>query len=172
MAHRFIEAPRTPQAQLDARMVGRADDPGTWVGISPNDRWILGKHLERGLCRGWELYFAVPATAQAMPYNVALTPAVIRMASLLWPHRMDLVAVRGPHHWIIEIKPCASYLALGQVLFYSSRAPDCWSCLAGAGLAVLTDCSELECRCVFREHGVVVHELGEEDALPIGNIKT
>lgn len=94
------------------------DNSRSWRGISERDRAILLRHQDQGdIPRGiWYSWVPVGST----PFQESdpeQSPGMRRMIES-YRKRIDLVIDDGERFWIIEIKPSASYGAMGQALTY------------------------------------------------------
>lgn len=109
-------------------------------------------------------------------------PAWERLATACHPLRIDAVARYLDQWWLLECKPDAGYVALGQLLTYGfyairvdaplevpsagvvgGRAPDQVvdrGCLADARLGVVTDQVQRCVRPVFERYGIEVFQVG------------
>jgi len=136
----------------------RAGTNGKPPGLAPNDTRILMEHLRRRSFGYDDMYVGVAVTKAPPPPNLHITPAVKKAFNVLWPHRVDLIWSDEGEWTICEIKPSASYLALGQLLFYAHHAPEHYACLSSAHLAVMTDKAEPCCVPLFVRHNITIME--------------
>jgi hypothetical protein len=74
--------------------------------------------------------------------------------------RIDAVVEVDGAWWVVEVKPDAGYVGLGQVLAYGFYAPFTYRELEGCGLAVVTDAVQPAIGPVYAQHGVSVWEVG------------
>ena len=83
-----------------------------------------------------------------------------RMADYTYKKRIDMVWKIGSTWWVIEAKPAAGVVALGQVIFYadlfkSEYVPD-----QQVEMGIVTDFVDLDVKTIFEKWGVVVFEVG------------
>ncbi len=71
-----------------------------------------------------------------------------------------MVARRGIDLWIIECKPLAGVVALGQALFYANAFAAEYRPRGQVVPAVVTDIVDADVRSIFDKYGVVVFEVG------------
>lgn len=76
--------------------------------------------------------------------------------------RIDIVARCGLDYWIIEAKPAAGIVALGQVLYYSTAFALEYEHAGRIIPAVVTDVVDPDLVQTFRLGGVVIFESGLE----------
>lgn len=113
--------------------------PQTWRGLSAADIDILTYHADDFGAAQQTPYFAVPCWNPQTDPLAALGPDHAAYLCACCARRCDLI-VHGPQGWsIIEIKPSAAYVALGQVQMYGHLLPLVWPELSAAGLVVATD---------------------------------
>ena len=86
-----------------------------------------------------------------------------RMSDYSTRKRIDIVARRGWDYWVIEAKPFAGVVALGQAIFYSETFRDEYKIRTPVFAAVITDICDPDVLPIFDRHGVVVFEVGRAD---------
>lgn len=134
--------------------------PGTWRGLGLNDVALLSAWVTSvgGDLHG--LYTDVP---------LGLVPDVDpaewdgrhqRIVNEKHPLRVDAVAFIGGRWLVIEVKPDAGYVALGQVLTYVYWARASVDLLADSAPMVVTDQVQEVVRPVYQVHRVLVAEVG------------
>ena len=84
-----------------------------------------------------------------------------RMAGRLTRKRIDVVGQVGPGYWIIEIKPRASYVAFGQVVFYAHAFQREYAPTGDVVPVILTDVLDPDILPLCSEVGVLVFEVGK-----------
>jgi len=82
--------------------------------------------------------------------------------------RIDIVGRKGLDYWIIEAKPRAGVVALGQAVFYSLAFLKEYDHAAAVIPAVITDVCDEDVRPVFDAAGVLVFEVGREAGAILG----
>jgi len=86
-----------------------------------------------------------------------------RMADYVTRKRIDVVARRGNDYWIIEAKPKAGVVALGQALYYSQAFRAEYKPVGNVIPTVVTDVTDQDVLSVFNLYGVVVLEVGRAE---------
>ncbi len=139
------------------------DRPRGWLGISRQDSVLLDR-LVRGLGAGLvELHTDVRVGLRPVVPSEARTDWMERLGAALYPLRIDACILAGGHWWVVEIKPDAGYVSLGQVLTYEYFARRTCECLRECTPAVLTDHVQECLRPLFSRYGVKVFEVGYAD---------
>ena len=83
-----------------------------------------------------------------------------KMAEYTYRKRIDVVARRGRDYWIIEAKPLAGVVALGQAIYYANAFKIEYKPLGSVIPAVVTDIMDQDVGPIFDKYGVVVFEVG------------
>lgn len=81
-----------------------------------NDVW--SKFLEQNFERLDEVWYDV-RVGQPVDVGEDASDMERKIAAGLTRKRIDVVAISGGNYWVIEVKPYASMLALGQVISYA-----------------------------------------------------
>lgn len=141
-----------------------ARDPGVlrhWRGLSADDacllhRWVRGRahNLE-------ELHTDVPVGISPEIDSGPADGYFARYVAKLHPLRIDAVALVKGRWFVLEVKPDAGYIALGQVLVYGWYAVRTNDVLVDAQVAVVTDKVQECIAPVFSQFGVEVFEVGD-----------
>lgn len=156
--YRTGEAFRLVAGELgDATSRSRAY-PRHWQGIGGADAAILAVWLAAVGDEVAEFHTDVLCGAVPVAESEGLDPELDRLIGSMNPLRMDLVARWRDAWWVVEIKPDAGYIALGQVMTYWYYAPLCYLELVGCGAAVLTDRVQPVIEPVFRANGITIIE--------------
>lgn len=79
----------------------------------------------------------------------------------LHPLRIDACVWFAGEWWILEVKPAAGHMALGQILSYGVWGPRGNRRLEGARLGIVTDVAHDSIRCVCDKYGVRLFEVSE-----------
>lgn len=82
------------------------------------DNEVWSKFLEQNFERLTEVWYDV-RVGQPVKLADDATDMEKRIAAGLTRKRIDVVAISGGNYWVIEVKPYASMLALGQVMSYA-----------------------------------------------------
>lgn len=83
-----------------------------------------------------------------------------RMADYTHKKRIDIVWKMGPVWWVIEAKPFAGCVALGQVLFYAELFESEYVPGQLVERGIVTDNVDPDVRPIFDKAGIVVFEVG------------
>jgi len=82
------------------------------------DNEVWSKFLEQNFERLQEVWYDV-RVGQPVDLDGDASDMEKRIAAGLTRKRIDVVALSGGNYWVIEVKPYASMLALGQVISYA-----------------------------------------------------
>lgn len=82
------------------------------------DNAVWSKFLEQNFERLTEVWYDV-RVGQPVKLDGDVSDMEKRIAAGLTRKRIDVVAISGGNYWVIEVKPYASMLALGQVISYA-----------------------------------------------------
>lgn len=82
------------------------------------DNEVWSKFLEQNFERLTEVWYDV-RVGQPVDLDGDASDMEKKIAAGLTRKRIDVVAVSGGNYWVIEVKPYASMLALGQVISYA-----------------------------------------------------
>ena len=130
-------------------------------GLGPEDRAIMTELLRFELSRGWQYYSCVPVGACAVEGYEGSGVGSRRQLEQMYCKIIDVVIYTGWEWWVCEVKPSASYVALGQVLTYRWLAARKFEELVRARAVVLTDVVDPDVNDLFGSQGVLVIEAGE-----------
>lgn len=124
--------PPPEQAQRDPT-------PPTHAGLGDKDRRIWNEHLRKQTIvpvRVWwnQVVGSLPEWAQDVQ-----SPTLRAWVEATYRKRPDVVIDNGQTLWVCELKPFASYIALGQALMYSILAAAMPEPIAPIVPAILTD---------------------------------
>ena len=86
---------------------------------------------------------------------------IVRYSASCWRKRIDVVGRRGLDYWIIEVKPRAGAMALGQALFYSDLFEREFAVAGDVVPVIVTDVVDKDVLPAMERAGVVVCEVGE-----------
>lgn len=132
--------------------------PRSWGGLSISDLGLLVAHVGRSTPEITELHTDVQIGSVPADSGEWATEWHRKTWRSIHPLRIDAVAWSGRSWTIIEIKPDAGYVALGQLLCYRFWANKCLECLRGSKLAVVTDKVQSVVEPVFISFGIQVFE--------------
>lgn len=130
-----------------------------WRGLSADDADLLARWVEQRGDELEELHTDVPC---GMVLEVDAGPVggyLARYVDKCSPLRIDAVALVKARWWVLEVKPDAGYMALGQVLVYIWYASRTNAALADARVGVVTDKVQACIAPVFDQFGVKVFEV-------------
>lgn len=82
------------------------------------DNEVWSKFLEQNFERLTEVWYDV-RVGQPVELDGDASDMEKKIAAGLTRKRIDVVAISGGNYWVIEVKPYASMLALGQVISYA-----------------------------------------------------
>lgn len=128
--------------------------------LGPADSTILTWHWEHGLTadRAW---YGVRVGEEAEALYSQEAGWVERYVRANYRKRVDLVLLVGRDLWCVEVKPFASYVALGQVLVYAELLRAAIGAAGAVVPVVCTDRLDRDVRGVVDRLGVRVIEAGE-----------
>lgn len=84
-----------------------------------------------------------------------------RMADYTHKKRIDMVWRMGLNWWVVEAKPFAGMVALGQVLFYAELFEQQYAPGQKVGRAIVTDQVDPDVKPIFEKAQIVVFEVGK-----------
>lgn len=155
-------------AHIFSSYLGSLANPRSWRGLSQLDSEILTRHLASGGFKPDAVWFYVPlGTGQDEHRQYTPTDPRPPEAEPSFK-RADIVAAFPDAVYIVEIKPAASYVALGQITLYTDLAREQWPELADALPAVLTDALDPDARASYEASGIRVLELPGARHTPLG----
>lgn len=130
-------------------------------GLGQADRLIWSRAIERGLIHPAYLWWCeplgnVPAWVHEIPDPVRRNWCV-----QTWSKRPDVIYLEGDAYRIVEIKPYASYVALGQAIVYGALAAARNTSGKPTWPTILTDQPDPDIVAAANAHGVNIIELGE-----------
>lgn len=141
--------------------------PRWWRGLTADDSCLLSAWLYDRVDLVQELHTDVPVGS--VPAWVRDLPWVWQRRHVLGAHplRIDVVARMGDGWYVLECKPDAGYLAVGQVLTYLHYARVCIGVLERAAGGVITNKCQEVIRPVFERYGLTVFEVGSVVSLGV-----
>ena len=154
--------------QCLARCIGQADHPRSWKGLSPEDRALFRAHLQAETFATGPIYFHIPCgTAPAAALDFSRQTGIPGQHQLYFK-RCDLVAnIDGRWH-VLELKPAAGYVALGQALSYHALLCAAHPELRSARPGVLTDAADPDLLPVYTALHVRLFGLADSTYEPLG----
>jgi len=129
--------------------------------MMPEDRTIWQRFCGNGLYLPDEVWYDV-RVGHAVPVASGQPAWMHKFAEYATRKRIDIVGKSGADYWIIEAKPKAGMVALGQALFYSWAFAKEYDHVGEVIPAVVTDVCDTDVREVFDLAGVVVFEVGRQ----------
>jgi hypothetical protein len=84
----------------------------------PEDRVVWARFLTAGRVRPERIWYDVHVGV-AVPVPSDLPEEIRRVSLAVTRKRIDLVCLVGGRYWVVEVKPYASFTALGQILGYA-----------------------------------------------------
>lgn len=146
---------------------GYADQLHTWRGLSVTDREILAEHITTTLANASELYFMLPLWNPRTDPISQLPDDHLSASAATWLRRADVIAKMPDAWWVIEIKPSAAYVALGQALTYQALMALSWPKLTPTRAVVLSDAHDPALSDLFHDREVTVFDLPDRLFSPL-----
>ena len=142
--------------------------PSTWTRIAAADKSILQAHIAAGRLQPSTL--AVNLPIGTIPLEIAARLAELDMPDQLanYAKRIDAFALTPTAARLIEIKPSASYVALGQALEYHDLLAERYPDAANATPTVLTNAADPDARRSFDRRAVELIEIPGQRFVPLG----
>ncbi len=130
-------------------------------GLGPKDRTILDHFIRLGLIPGLRVWIN-QVVGNLPDWHVNITdPVRHEWVVRTYSKRPDLVIDSGQNLWIVEIKPYASYVALGQSLMYAELASLKPEPIHEPIPVILTDIADRDLVTAARAHpDLTIFELG------------
>lgn len=158
----------TPSRSILNRCRRALPPTNTIHGLSKIDAAILKAHIHAGGFDIDALFTRVPLPMYddrivAEQIGPSYTPPVAG-----WARSIDAVIDRWAHTFIVEIKPSAAYVALGQALYYTHWAAIGYPDLQHPRPAILTDAPDPMMLPVAAAYDVTVWGLPGATYVPIG----
>lgn len=127
--------------------------------MMPEDTIIWTRFLKNADVLIDEVWYDV-RVGSAVPVDTGQPEWMKRMAEYVTRKRIDVVARRGRDYWIIEAKPFAGVVALGQALYYANAFKAEYKPAGSVVPAVVTDLVDPDVQSILDRYGVVVFEVG------------
>ena len=127
--------------------------------MMPEDTIIWTKFLQSRAMLIDEVWYDV-RVGSGVPLDSGQPDWLKRMADYTYRKRIDVVARRGRDYWIIEAKPGAGIVALGQALYYANAFKFENRIPGNVIPSVITDVVDPDVAPMFDAYGVVVFEVG------------
>lgn len=143
------------------------NNPRLWRGLSTTDSRILAAAIDAQLLPPGRAHFYVPVGHRAGLPQLEAPPQDTGSPADATYRRIDLVLVGDGPPLIVEIKPSAAYVALGQVLSYTHLAARQWPELARALPAILTDGHDPALSPLAAEQGIRIIETDPGRYVPL-----
>lgn len=133
----------------------------TWAGLSALDALLLAAWVGEVGEKLEELHTDIKVgliPKDGLAVGRASGPEI---AEALYSLRIDACVLLDGCWRVVEVKPDAGYVALGQILTYAFYCRRTCACLAECVPCVVTDFVQEAVRPVFESFGVEVEEVGE-----------
>lgn len=156
---RLLEGYELVRRSLDHRERRELGRPRHWHGLTGVDRGLLAVWVSDRMSEVAELYTDVPCGVVPCLDGAVGDPFLREQVRANHPLRIDAVAYWRGAWWVMECKPDAGHLALGQVLTYGVYAGFADEKLNGARLAVITDEAAPFAGPVYDRYGVELFEV-------------
>lgn len=127
--------------------------------LMPEDYRIWRRFCEVGDYLPEEVWYDVPV-GKGVEVATAQPKWMKRFAEYATRKRIDIVGRWGLNYYIIEAKPHAGVVALGQVLYYGHAFRKQFNPAGDVIPAIVTDVCDEDVREVFDLAGVLVFEVG------------
>lgn len=121
------------------------------------DNAVWSKFLEQNFERMTEVWYDV-RVGQAVALEEDASDMEKRIAAGLTRKRIDVVAISGGNYWVIEVKPYASMLALGQVISYARLFALQYEVRGRVIPVIVCDSVDQDLLDEFKEMGIMVLE--------------
>ncbi len=131
--------------------------------LAPEDRTIWTRFIENGSYLPNLVWYDV-RVGMAVEVPSGQPEWMKRFAEYATRKRIDIVGLRGQDYYIIEAKPFAGVVALGQAIYYSEAFRAEYEHQGLVIPAVITDRVDPDVRPVFEAAGVVVFEVGRDES--------
>ncbi len=138
-----------------------ANYPRGFRGLSADDASLLHAYLAREGDKVGEVHTDVVCGCVPDADAAGLSEWYADQIARVHPLRIDAVAEIAGRWWVLECKPDAGYVALGQVLCYGCYVEPCELALGEFGLGVITNKVQACVAPVFEKFGVEVFEVGD-----------
>ncbi len=143
------------------------DQPQRWSGLGKHDRAVLAAYVDRPGLQIQTMHTDVRLPLIGGTLESIVDDFIRKQAADLFPRRIDAI-IRRPGIWeIIEIKPHANLMSIGQILFYTHHARRAFNGLSAARPVILAKTTDLDIKPVLAELGIELR-LVPETALPTG----
>lgn len=127
--------------------------------MMPEDTLIWRKFIENDKYLPEKVWYDV-RVGRAVEVPAGQPEWMKRMAEYSTRKRIDMVWLKGLQYWVVEAKPSAGVVALGQVIFYSKAFEKEYAPETPVIGAIVTDKVDQDVEPIFDELGVVVYEVG------------
>jgi hypothetical protein len=137
------------------------DNPRHWRGLAGDDAALLATWIERLEVKPDELHTGIPVGRLPVLPEELRTEWFERLQASTSSFRLDAAVRFGSEWWLIECKPDAGHMALGQLVFYRWWWQQQPGYPIASRLVVLTDDCDADFIPVFETQGIEVIRLGE-----------
>ena len=140
--------------------------PAHWAGLGKFDLAVLTAYLARPALEILELHTNVRLPLVDEFARPITNPLADRLARALFPRRIDAI-IHRPGVWeIIEIKPRANIVAIGQILFYTHHARQAFNGLSTARPVILAAHTDPDIEPVLNALGIELRLVPESNIPP------
>ncbi len=140
----------------------------SWKGLYGDDLALLSKHVKAGLFVPDELFCYVGCGALPEGLSDVYSGGRWQKLTETYLKRCDVVARFGDGWCVVEIKPSAGYVALGQVLTYGRLCRARYPVLRRCRLGIVTDREDPDVTPLFAEHQITIWRLPDVPFVPLG----
>ncbi len=128
----------------------------SWRGMSRDDGAVLRLHAEGDVLPVGEWFTWVPVGSTPWDALGDAPPAYLHGVAECYRKRVDLVIHSKGVWWILEVKPSAGYVAMGQAQAYGALFRKMYPTLRPVCVGVVTDCLDPDLRDLYARLDVVV----------------
>lgn len=130
--------------------------------MMPEDTIIWRRFIENGSYLPDKVWYDV-RVGKAVEVPSGQPEWMSKFAEYSTRKRIDMVWRKGLDYWVVEAKPRAGVVALGQVIYYSEGFRKEYQAPALIIPAIITDVVDEDVRPIFDAIGVVVFEVGRKE---------
>ena len=142
------------------------NQPARWAGLGKFDLAILAAYLARPALQILELHTNVRLPLVDEFTQPITNPLADRLARTLFPRRIDAI-IRRPGVWdVLEIKPRANMVSIGQILFYPHHARRAFNGLSAARPVILAAHTDPDIEPVLKALGIELRLVPESNIPP------
>ena len=132
--------------------------------MMPEDTIIWRRFIENGSYLPDQVWYDV-RVGKAVEVPSGQPEWMHKFAEYSTRKRIDMVWRKGIDYWVVEAKPKAGVVALGQVIYYTEGFRKEYQVAGVIRPAIITDVVDEDVRPIFDAIGVIVFEVGREESL-------